>query len=363
MVCFRLDRQLLAFAAEHRLRFTRYADDITLSGYTQPIALFAGALPPPGIIPPDALSEPLRGIFVSNGFSINPGKVRFADRKHRKEVTGLVVSEFTNVRRTFVRNLRSSLYRVQLLGLEQAQAEFAARYKADEKLEDVLRGRLDWLAQVRGRSFSAYRSLAARYNALFPERPLRIDPTPEEVATDAVYVIEFLSDDTERAVQGTAFLLEGVGLVTADHVVEQLENDEAEIFRPHKPTQRFRAKLTAKRCAHRDLAILSHDIPPDHEAFLRPAGAVLRRESVVALGFPAFGDGDVLAEAPGSIIALPTKSGVKMVHTSAPIEGGMSGGPIVNERYEVVAVVHKGGPKATKQLGIHVAEVLKLRDE
>jgi len=363
MVCFRLDRQLLAFAAEHRLRFTRYADDITLSGYTQPIALFDGALPPPGAIGPEALSDPLRSIFRNNGFNINRGKVRFADRKHRKEVTGLVVNEFTNVRRTFVRNIRSSLHRVELLGLEQAQAEFAARYKADATLQDVIRGRLDWLAQVRGRSFSAYRSLAARYNAVFPSRPIRIDPTPEEIATDAVFVIEFCSDDTERSAQGTAFLFEGVGLVTAHHVVEQLEGDEADIFRPHTPAQRFKAKLTAKRCAHRDIAILSHDIPPDHEALLRPATTVLRREGVVALGFPAFGPGDVLAETTGSVVALPTKGGVKMVQVSVPIAPGMSGGPIINERYEVVAVVHKGGHKEAKQLGVHITEILKLRDE
>jgi RNA-directed DNA polymerase len=42
IVAYRLDRVLMKFAKTHRMRYTRYADDITLSSYAQPTALFEG---------------------------------------------------------------------------------------------------------------------------------------------------------------------------------------------------------------------------------------------------------------------------------------------------------------------------------
>jgi RNA-directed DNA polymerase len=218
MVSYRLDGALMRFAKKHHLRYTRYADDISLSGYAQPLALFEGELPVSGRVPVEKLSEPFRTAILSNGFEINPDKVWFSGPKSRKEVTGLIVNEFTNVKRTFVRDVRAALFKVETVGVALAEKDYQNRYKANVSIERVLRGRLEWIAQVRGRSFSAYRTLAKRFNNLFPSALLPIEPTYDEIIERAVWIVEF-DEDGINGNQGTAFFLENVGLVTADHVL------------------------------------------------------------------------------------------------------------------------------------------------
>jgi RNA-directed DNA polymerase len=363
MVAYRLDRLLMDFAKAHRLRYTRYADDISLSGYSQPTLLFEGPLPASGRVAIDHLSAPFRSMILSNGFAINPEKIWFSGPKSRKEVTGLIVNEFTNVKRKFVRNLRAALYKIETMGVTDAEKDYHKRYKGSASLEQVLRGRLEWMAQIRGRSFSAYRTLAKRFNQQFPISPLRILPTYEEIAERAVWIVEFFAGDVCE--QGTAFFLEGVGLVTADHVLEKLPHSTyAELYRPSEPSKKFKGKPTTRRCAHRDLSILDHDIPINNYLALPVATSPDRtNDKIIALGFAAYGPGDQLGKRRGHIIGSTTKHGVKLIEVSAVLSGGISGGPIVNDRYQVIAIAHRGGNQQHKQLAVEVSELLRLAEE
>ena len=89
------------------------------------------------------------------------------------------------------------------MGVAPAEKDYQKRYKTDVPLEQVLRGRLEWIAQVRGRSFSAYRTLVKRFNQQFPASALPILPTYTEIAERAVWVLEFFAGDVCE--QGTAF--------------------------------------------------------------------------------------------------------------------------------------------------------------
>jgi hypothetical protein len=82
MIAYRLDHDLMDFAKAHRLRYTRYADDISLSSYAQPTMLFAGEVPSPGRVPVQQLSAALRAVIAKNGFEINPEKVWFSGPNH-----------------------------------------------------------------------------------------------------------------------------------------------------------------------------------------------------------------------------------------------------------------------------------------
>lgn len=365
MVCYRLDRGLMEFAKTHRLRYTRYADDITLSSYSPPTALFEAELPPDGRVPIASLAMSLRAIFAVNGFDINPEKLRFGGPRSRKEVTGLVVNEFTNLKRTFVRDLRASLYKVETMGLAVAQADYAARYATNSPLERVLRGRLEWVAQVRGRSFEPYRTLAARFNALFEAAPLPIEPTIQEIIDRAVWVAEYFYDDPADGlmhVQGTAFFLAGVGLVSADHTFENLAaGTYADLYRPSNPGVLFRTRPSPRRDAFRDLVVLDHDVPLDgHEELTRVETPHRRKDPITALGFPIFGPGDEMAEIPGFIINRPTKSGIKLLEVTAILGDGLSGGPIVNDRHQVLGIVQRGGLAEPKQYAVDVGELDKF---
>jgi hypothetical protein len=230
-------------------------------------------------------------------------------------------------------------------------------------LERVLRGRLEWIAQVRGRSFSAYRTLARRFNQQFPKSAIPILPTYEEIAEHSVWVIDFFAG--EDCEQGTAFFLEGVGLVTADHVLEKLPVGEfADLYRPGDPSRKFKARPSKFRCSHRDLVILEHNVPASQHLNLPVATSPEHRDDdIVALGFPNFGPGDQLGKRRGHIIGRATKHAVKLIEVSAMLSGGISGGPIVNSRYQVIAVSHRGGNQEHKQLAIDVSELTALANE
>ncbi len=221
----------------------------------------------------------------------------------------------------------------------------------------------DRIAQVRGRSFSAYRTLAKRFNKQFPSSPLPIDPTYEEIAELAVWVVEF--GEGESCAQGTAFFLEGVGLVTADHVLAELPpGKSADLCRPKAPSVKFKVTPSSRRCEHRDLVILDHDVPPGAYLVLPEATSPKStNDDIIALGFPDYGPGDELSKRPGKIIARPTKHGVKLIEVSAMLSGGISGGPIVNDRYQVVGIAQRGGNGEHKQLAVEISELLKLATE
>ena len=363
MIAYRLDRDLMRFAKTHRFRYTRYADDISLSSYSPPLALFEQGIPPSGRVSVGQLSASLSSAISSNGFQINPVKAWFSGPTARKEVTGLVVNEFTNVKRSFLRNLRAALYKVETMGITAAEMDYQERYGTKAPLEQILRGRLEWVAQVRGRSFSAYRTLARRFNHSFPSPGIPIRPTHEEIAERSVWVIEILDGDISE--QGTAFFFEGVGLVTADHVLQKLvPGKHAEIFRPAELNKRFKVSPSARRCPIRDLVILDHNVPVgDYLSLPRATTPEHTKDEILALGFPDYGPGDQLGTRRGHIVGRATKHAVKMLEVSMVLPGGISGGPIVNDRYQVLAIAHRGGHQEHKQLAVEVSELLALAKE
>ena len=178
-----------------------------------------------------------------------------------------------------------------------------------------------------------------------------------------MWVIEFFLGDVCE--QGAAFFLEGVGLVTADHVLEKLPPGEnAVLYRPSEPSKKFKATPSSRRCVHRDLSILDHDVPiGDHLSLPAATSPEHTNDDIVALGFPDYGPGDQLGKRRGHIIGRATKHGVKLIEVSAMLPGGISGGPIVNDRYQVVAIAHRGGNQEHKQLAVEVSELLKLANE
>ncbi|WAC28567.1 reverse transcriptase domain-containing protein [Ancylobacter sp. SL191] len=359
IVTYKLDRSLTEFCKQHKIMYSRYADDISLSSYRIPSALFKLGDPPSGRLSIDQLSAEFLAILSQNGFSLNPEKLWLSKRRDRKLVTGLIVNKFVNIERKYIRNVRSSIFRVEKLGIDYANAEFQQRYKTHKNIHSVIRGRLEWISQIRGKNYEPYRRLAKRYNNLFPDK-LEIEPTPVEIAENAVWVIEYFGENDCN--QGTAFFLEGVGLVTADHVVSQASNaDVLDIYRPNSSGKKYTASKTSIRCEHRDLIVLNHSIPESDQTHIPASTAPsIHEDSIIALGFPAFAPGDGMSTRRGQIRGKMTRSGVKLIEVSTTLDGGMSGGPILNERYQAIGVTHKGGGNEPKQIGVDISELINL---
>ncbi|MER9592986.1 reverse transcriptase domain-containing protein [Mesorhizobium australicum] len=345
MICFRLDRELLAFAKTARCIYTRYADDITFSSHQPMSALFEGPLPPAGHFDPDLLVPAFKALVVGNGFTINPSKAHYADRHSRRMVTGLKVNELLNVDRRYIRNIRAALHSVEMLGPIGAQAKYVASGSTGSLVEHLL-GKIAWISHIKGSSDPVVRGIALRFNTCFADRKIMITPTPTERRDRAVWIVEH--DDG----QGTGFFLSGVGLVTAAHCVTGKK--EVEVFHPSKHANTFKATVL-KRDDHRDLAILSHEIPAtEYYELDRAASPIATGDPMKAVGYPKWAPGDPLNVRPGVVSTVTVKSAVRLIEVTQKLTQGMSGGPLLDTSGAVAGVIHKGGPEEGRDFAIHV---------
>lgn len=353
LVCRRLDNTLARLARRYRCAYTRYADDITLSSnatsFPAPLAAIPEGLPPNGA----ALGDALRRAIEENDFRINVQKVRLTRRwKERCEVTGLVVNETVNVRRRFLRQIRAMLHAWRKFGFDEAQRTYHDSYLTKHHapgrnlpaFDRVVRGKIDFLGSIRGRTDPTYCSLLRQYADLAPGFPRDRLPTPvprgerERAIFQALWVLE----DDDAQIQGSAFLLENVGLVTCAHVVA---GSTVDAFRPHEPCRPFRATV-ARRDDERDLAVLElPDSALEGTAPLRqgPAGQRRRGDHVYVAGCANYRRGDEPQIYPGVVAAFRTERLERRLLVSAPIVAGMSGGPVLDESNCVIGVAAKGG--------------------
>lgn len=345
MICFSLDRDLLGFAKSSRCIYTRYADDITFSAHQPMTALFEGALPQAGHLSPELITPSLTSLIVGNGFALNPDKLHYADRHSRRMVTGLKVNELLNVDRRFVRYVRAVLHSVETLGLAGAQAKYASNGGAGSLAAHLL-GKIAWLKHIKGASDPVVRNIALRFNVSFPDRKIEVTPTPTERRERAVWIVEH--DEG----QGTAFFLNGVGLVTAAHCVKGMK--EVEVFHPSKHANGFKVTV-AKRDDHRDLAVLTHQIPvTEYFELERATLPIATGDPMDAVGYPKWAPGDPLNVRPGVVSTVTTKSAVRLIEVTQKLTQGMSGGPVLDASGAVAGVVHKGGPEEGRDFAIHI---------
>lgn len=145
-VCQRLDRRLRQLAKRYQATYTRYADDLTFSSQ-RPVFR-------------EVFYAELQRILVEEGYRENPKKRRLQFPNDRQEVTGIVVNEFPNVPREYVRQIRAMLHNWETKGYDVATATLRQHYSASKagmrqkssfpNLERVISGKLSYLAMVRG---------------------------------------------------------------------------------------------------------------------------------------------------------------------------------------------------------------------
>lgn len=161
IVCQNLDRQLQKLAKKYRLRYSRYADDITFSGNRNVFRKDG------------SFQRELKTIIVGQNFTINEKKTRLQPKDMRQEVTGLVVSDRVNVSREYVRNIDNLLYIWEKYGEADAYAKFLMHYTPKQNLHKdkpnmraVLQGKLLYLKMVKGADNEVWKRLQQRFNKL-----------------------------------------------------------------------------------------------------------------------------------------------------------------------------------------------------
>jgi retron-type reverse transcriptase len=140
----RLDRRLTGLARKLGMTYTRYADDLSLSGS---LPLLSAPRPPAPGKKDDGgvgyLLARLRHIAEEEGFRINEKKSRVLRKSSAQMVTGLVVNAKPNIRRSEIRRVRSILHHARKEGLESQNRDKRPNFRS------WLRGKIAYIKMVR----------------------------------------------------------------------------------------------------------------------------------------------------------------------------------------------------------------------
>lgn len=108
------DATLAAYCRERNLRFTRYADDITVSG--------------DAAAQKASLLQTVKRLLLEYGFRINRAKTKVLHRYQRQLVTGIVVNEKMQVPKAYRRRIRQEVHYIRRFGLASHVAREEIRH-------------------------------------------------------------------------------------------------------------------------------------------------------------------------------------------------------------------------------------------
>ena len=160
IVCKRLDWRLSKLAQRYNMRYSRYADDITFSSMEN---LFHDD---------GDFIKSLHYFIDKEGFCINDAKTRLNSYYQRQEVTGLTINEKPNVTQKYVKLIRIVLHNWDKKGQDYAESKFLETYRPTKNvagkhhIENIIRGKLDYLKMVKGDEDSTYMKLNAKFESL-----------------------------------------------------------------------------------------------------------------------------------------------------------------------------------------------------
>lgn len=358
MICRKLDSQLQALAKSGKCHFTRYADDITFS-----FTSTAKHLPKDIVeISEDGRAMPgreLEEIIKSNGFIINPEKTRLQHRTQRQMVTGLVVNDMPNVTREFIRLTGSMINALKRYGPELAEARYLEILKGkNQSLQPrqilrtkdnvgdfyikVVKGRLNYIQMVRGRGDKIYRRLAYEFTVAIGKENAEFKKSPEEILGNSIFVVNNIIDES----QGTAFLLEGVGIVTNEHVVtgiwKTIARHSISFHRAGDPKEYSAELILSDKKA--DLAIFHPNEDFKNIPALQKCDKTIIRptDPVLSIGFPKHRDGTAHYIAKGNTTQRRRQVDLDLWLVDFTLMEGNSGGPIFNDSMEVIGVTARG---------------------
>lgn len=371
MICSRLDKRLQDLATGHGCYYSRYADDITFSTnrarFPSELAVLSAASTSETL----QVGDLLRQVIEANGFRVNASKTRLRTRHQRQEVTGLVVNQFTNLNRRYIRNIRAALHAWKKYGLDALQIKYLSDFNGKSRFpgKDVtsvaqaLYGRIQHVGAIRGWDDVVYMRLRDEFNNLASRKiPVSVNPWLTSL-TRSCWIIE----DGIEANQGSAFFLKGYGLITNNHCVGQ----SPYIFHPNDPSTKIPVTVKQRHSVI-DLAILTPaELPPRHfELDSQPvASQVQYGDDVTLVGYPEYAPGKSISIKQGKVHSFTMKSGIQRFNISTAIVFGNSGGPVLNRYNRVIGIAVTGIPSqdqeatATGESGVIPVSALANLDE
>lgn len=166
--------------------------------------------------------------------------------------------------------------------------------------------------------------------------------------------------EDDKISQGTAFMLDGYGLVTCEHVL--VEGIKA--FRHDDFSRKYDVKVVKKN-KDLDVAILGIDCDKTNKLNIGDESELKRLDNLTVAGFPNYRLGDTPSIVDGRIRSFRIVSLIKWMLLDAPIIAGNSGGPVLNRGNKVVGIAATGGDsveeaRKTEHNGVIPISVLGL---
>jgi RNA-directed DNA polymerase len=358
IVTDRLDAELSRYCRQLGCTYTRYADDISISSnrrtFPAPIGRFTSTESQNEVI----LSDTFQQMIEDNGFKINHSKTRLLGKTIQQEVTGLVVNEKVNVKRKFVRSIRAMLHDWEVNGYAAASTRHFTEKRSNRgrlpqqestNFEWTVRGKIEFLRQVKGSTDQVFRRIAARFNGVCSGQPFAIPLVEDtEVLNASVW---YLENDTDAGSLGSCFAISPNLFVTCAHCI----GPNLRIFPRQNPSFPMSAQLVAQD-SHNDIAIISLIDPiPAYApatvlqmATIGEVNLVTIRSAVQTAGYPSNLSSQSLTIHATEVIGFS-----RQTYDAAPAESdnvvgllsgtyeGMSGGPVLHLG-KVVGVIVRG---------------------
>lgn len=358
IVSDKLDAELARFCRQLGCTYTRYADDITISSNRRTFPAPIGRFLNPDSYDEFVLSDSFQQMIEDNGFEINHAKTRLLGLAFQQEVTGLVVNEKVNVKRKFVRDVRAMLHDWESNGYDAASARHFNEKRPDRgrlpeqeatNFEWVVRGKIEFIRQVKGSTDQVFRNLATRFNGLCSGQYFSIPLVEDSDVLNAA--VWYLENENDGGSVGTCFAVAENLFVTCAHCL----GPNLRIFPRQNPKFEMDADELA-RDDHNDLALIRLRTPLpafNPEAILQMAsiaenGSLSIRSAVQTAGYPSnlhsasltIRDTEVTGFSRQTFDGTPATSDNVVELLSGTYEG-MSGGPVLLSG-KVVGVIVRG---------------------
>lgn len=153
IVTQRLDRKIVELCNKNKIRYSRYADDLTFSTNRN-------------LLDENFINE-IKAIIKKEGFNINDKKTRLRESGERQEVTGIIVNKKLNLNKNFLRKTRAILNNWEKKGFTFTQNKFSLHYNKPQKgitdFRNVLWGYISFIGLVRGKQDELYKKYFFQY--------------------------------------------------------------------------------------------------------------------------------------------------------------------------------------------------------
>ena len=143
LCAYNLDRRLAGLAASFGARYSRYADDLAISGELSRSSTAR-------------LVSLVSEVAAAEGFKVRPAKTLVMGRGHRQRLAGIVVNAKPNLDRPSYDSLRATLHNASVQGLE------AANVGGHDHFGEHLSGRVAWAVSLNATRARKLRPLLAQ---------------------------------------------------------------------------------------------------------------------------------------------------------------------------------------------------------